>query len=306
VGEFASAGFKDEFSEIVGFGRLQFFFRESVEPRGAIGEEVFPTPDEEVFFVEVARFGWVLREGPGETFVGYLFAGPGETEVDGGDAEDVKKDNSEVGKFKRHDGERSVEGAAFPGGFHAFLFVEESFEEEGLVEEKGDGEEEGGEEVKVAGEAEAVEGEETVGEGAGEGGFERGEVEEGEKGEGDGEDHAAGEPERGGEEGAFRRLGRSGEETFFPAVGELGKAVREHAHFDSAFAEVEVDGDVVVFEEAGELKVLEDLVFDGFVATGLVVVVAGDEEGLSEEGRLLGRGGGKGINSGESDGVEVG
>jgi len=154
VGEFAAAGFEDELAEVVGFGGLELLFWEAVKPGCAIGKEMFPASDEKVFFVEVVWLWGDGRERADEAAVSKLLKQPGDRQMNSGDAKAIEQRDGDVGEFEPH-GERSVDGATFPGGFHAFLLIEERLEKERLIEQERNREEESGEDRKIPGHAEA-------------------------------------------------------------------------------------------------------------------------------------------------------
>ena len=101
MGEFSAAGFGDESFEVGFVARGQMGFGKSAEPRGGVGEELFPVVDQK----EALEDG-IGSAGRGEGSVkhsaGDLFAEPGDGEVGQGDAEAVGEDDLGVGEFYEH------------------------------------------------------------------------------------------------------------------------------------------------------------------------------------------------------------
>ena len=202
----------------------------------------------------------------------------------------------------------SVERATFPFAFEAALFFDQGGEEEGLIEEEGEGKEEGVEEGEVAGEAKGVtaldhaekigySGEGNVG-----GVCEWGE-QEGEGGQGE---HESAKPDCGEEKGTGVALGRAIGEALLPAGPKFARAVGEHAHVNEAFSEKGASGDFEVLEVCAEVEVFEDLIAHDGMGADLFVMSFAEEKGLPEEGRRAVPDGGEGVAAGEHEDIEEG
>ena len=202
----------------------------------------------------------------------------------------------------------SVERATFPFAFEAALFFDQGGEEEGLIEEEGEGKEEGVEEGKVAGEAEgvvALDHAEKIGyssEGEVGGVCEWGEQED-EGGQGE---HESAEPDRGEEKGTGVALGRAFGEALLPAGPKFARAVGEHAHVNEALSEKGASGDFKVLEVSAEVEVFEDLISHDGMGADLFVMSFAEEKGLPEEGRRAVPNGREGVAAGEHEDIEEG
>ena len=91
MGKFATSGFQNKLTEVVGLGGLKLFFWEAIEPWRSIWQEMLPTANEEVFFVKLIRLWCDRRETTDETVVAELFAEPSDRQVDRGDAKAVEQ-----------------------------------------------------------------------------------------------------------------------------------------------------------------------------------------------------------------------
>ena len=101
MGEFSAAGFGDESFEVGFVARGQMGFGKSAEPRGSVGEELFPVMDQKEALED--GIGSAGRgEVPVKHLAGDLFAEPGDGEVGQGDAEAVGEDDLGVGEFYEH------------------------------------------------------------------------------------------------------------------------------------------------------------------------------------------------------------
>ena len=101
MGEFSTAGFGDESFEVGFVEGSQMGFGKSAEPRGSVGEELFPVMDQKEALED--GIGSAGRgERSGEHSAGDLFAEPGDGEVGQGDAEAVGEDDLGVGEFYEH------------------------------------------------------------------------------------------------------------------------------------------------------------------------------------------------------------
>ena len=101
MGEFSAAGFGDESPEVAFVEGSQMGFGKSAEPRGGVGEELFPVVDhKEALEDGIGSAG--RGEGSVKHSAGDLFAEPGDGEVGQGDAEAVGEDDLGVGESYEH------------------------------------------------------------------------------------------------------------------------------------------------------------------------------------------------------------
>ena len=118
VGELSASRFSYEGSQIAGVCGRELGFWKSADPRGGIGEEMFPAVDEKDSAVEKTRSVSGVRQGFFEKTPREQFAGPGNSHVGQRNSQAIGEDDLGAGEFQEHVSRAC--GLSIPLGCRAF------------------------------------------------------------------------------------------------------------------------------------------------------------------------------------------